>query len=75
MFFPLNEILAMLVVGISIVHREPRPSTIQWSRDLQTIHHLQLADQGLRLTQLRAWVQWVIQSTTTMLERDLLLGY
>ncbi|GIC91330.1 uncharacterized protein Aud_007773, partial [Aspergillus udagawae] len=24
---------------------------------------------------LRAWVQWVIQSTTTILKRDLLLGY
>jgi hypothetical protein len=74
-FFPLNDILAMLVVGLAIIRNEPRPGTIQWSPDLQTVYHRQLPDSGLPLTQLRQWVQQVIESATTLLERDLLLGH
>jgi hypothetical protein len=74
-FFPLNDILAMLVVGLSIIRNEPRPGTIQWSPDLQTVYHHQLPDSGLPLTQLHQWVQQVIESATTLLKQDLLLSH
>ncbi|RHZ43109.1 uncharacterized protein CDV56_100197 [Aspergillus thermomutatus] len=52
-FFPLNDILAMLV----------------------TVYHHQLPDSGLPLARLRQWVQQVIESATTLLEHNLLLGH
>jgi hypothetical protein len=52
-FFPLNDILAMLVVGLSIIRNEPCLGTIQWSPDLQMVYHHWLPDSGLPLPQLR----------------------